>query len=161
VKAIQDEVEQLAKDRVYVLVEKLPVVSKSTKAGKPGNMLTECKAFAKELKKGERSTLEWWKCYIDSYALYHTFFATHFKTGVSVGGKNMSGRCNSGVANTGTRGWAGILRVWLNKNGIANLISIHMLEADSCEVSTKTKGKRVIHTPAGEEIVFNRDTWCI
>ena len=48
--------------------------------------------------------------------------------------------------------------VWLDKHRIANLTSIPMLEADGCEVSTETKGDLVVQTPAGENIVFKRDT---
>ena len=35
---------------------------------------------------------------------------------------------------------------------------IPMLEAYGCEVSMKTKGEWVLQTPAGEKIVFKRDT---
>ena len=51
----------------------------------------------------------------------------------------MNGRCNAGVTNMATRGWFSSIHMWLNKDGIANLISIPMLEADGCEVSMNTK----------------------
>ena len=69
----------------------------------------------------------------------------------------MNGRYNAGVTKTATRGWFGSIHVWLNEDGIANLISIPMLEADGCEVSMNKKNC-IVRTPAGEEIVFKRDT---
>ena len=75
-----------------------------------------------------------------------------------MGKKTMHGRCNAGVTKTATRGWFGSLHVWLNEDGIANLISIPMLEADGCEVSMNTKEDWIVRTPAGEEIVFKRDS---
>ena len=93
---------QLTKDRVYVPVKKPPMISRSEKAGKLGTVRMECETFA--IEKGKRSTLEWWKCYLDSCASYHTFFAKGFETGVTEGGNTMSGRCNAGVTKTVTRG---------------------------------------------------------
>ena len=74
---------------------------------KPGHVHAEFKAFAKKLKLGKQSTLEWWKCYLDSCASYHMFFAKCFVTGVTVGNKTMNGRYNAGVTKTATRGWFG------------------------------------------------------
>ena len=72
----------------------------------------------------------------------------------------MNGRCNASVTKIVTRGrgWFGSLYVWPNKNEIANLISIPMLEVDWCEVYAETKGEWVVQTLAGEKIVFKRDT---
>ena len=83
--------------------------------------------------------LEWWKCHLDSCALYHTFFGECFFTGVTAGSKTMHGRCNTGVIKTAARGWFGSVRVCPNEDGIANLISIPIMEADGCEVSMNTK----------------------
>ena len=58
VKAIQDEPGRLRKGEVYVPIKKPPVISRSAKVT-PGSVFAECKAFAKRLKKGKRSTLEW------------------------------------------------------------------------------------------------------
>ena len=64
-KAIQDGVVQLTKNRVSILVpvKEWPAKLRGAKARNSGTVLEECKAFAKKLKKGKRSTLEWWKCY--------------------------------------------------------------------------------------------------
>ena len=68
------------------------------------------------------------------------FFAKCFLTGVTVGKKTTNSRCNAGVTKTATRGWFGSIHVWLNEDGIANLIYIPMLEAAGCEVSMNAKG---------------------
>ena len=47
--------------------------------------------------------------------------------------------------------------MWLNENGIANLISIPKLEADGYVVRTDTKGEWQAVTPEGETIPFKRD----
>ena len=54
VKAVQDEVVRLTKtkNRVYVPVKEGPVKLRSVKAKKSGAVLTECKGFAKKMKKG-------------------------------------------------------------------------------------------------------------
>ena len=55
------------------------------------------------------------------------------------------------------RGYYGRLRVWLNENGIANLISIPKLEADGYVVRTDTKGEWQVVTPEVETIPFKHD----
>ena len=70
----------------------------------------------------------------------------------------MSGNFNTGTTKITKRGYFGKLRVWLNKNGIANLIYIPMLEADGYVVRTDTKGEWQVLTPEGKIIPFKRDT---
>ena len=48
--------------------------------------------------------------------------------------------------------------VWMNKKGIANLISILMLKASRYTVSTHTKGEWKVVSPKGNTIPFKRDT---
>ena len=59
---------------------------------------------------------------------------------------------------TNTKGWYRDFQVWLNKKGIANLLSIPMLEEAGYIVSTHTKSDWVVTTPKGKNIVFKRDT---
>ena len=47
--------------------------------------------------------------------------------------------------------------MWLNENGIANLISIPKPEADGYVVRTYTKGEWQVVTPEGGTIPFKRD----
>ena len=69
----------------------------------------------------------------------------------------MNRSCNVGTVTTNTRGFYGEFKVWLNERGIANLLSIPMLENAMYIVSTHTKGDWVVTTPKGKKIVFKRD----
>ena len=53
----------------------------------------------------------------------------------------MTGNCNAGTTRITKKGSYGDLQVWLNKQGVANLISIPMLEADGYTVSTDKNGE--------------------
>ena len=48
--------------------------------------------------------------------------------------------------------------MWLNERGIANLLSIPMIEDASYIVSTHTKGDWIVTTPKGKKIIFKRGT---
>ena len=69
----------------------------------------------------------------------------------------MNGNCNAVTTRMTKRGYYGRLLVWLNENGIANLISISKLEADGYVVKTDTKGEWQIVNPEGETIPFQSD----
>ena len=86
---------------------------------------------------------------MDSCASYHTFFVKEFLKNIQEGGATMTGRCNTDTTRTSKRGSYGDFKVWLNKKGIANLISIPMLEASGYIVSTHTKGEWKVVTPGG------------
>ena len=75
-----------------------------------------------------RFTLDNWKCHLESCATYHTFFFREFLDRVYSGKKATNGSCNAGTVTTNTRGWYDEFKVWLNERGIANLLSIPMLE---------------------------------
>ena len=76
---------------------------------------------------------------------------------ISEGTGVMNGNCNAGTTIMTKRGYYGRLRVRLNENGIANLISIPKLEADGYVVKTDTKGEWQVFTPEGGTIPFQRD----
>ena len=59
----------------------------------------------------------------------------------------MKCRCNAGITTTSKQGWYGKFHVWLNENGIANLISIPMLEASGYVVSSHTLKQLEVITP--------------
>ena len=105
----------------------------------------------------KRLTLDWWKLYLDSCASFHTFFVKEFLMNISEGTGAMNGNCNAGTTIMTKRGYYRRLRVWLNENGIANLISIPKLEADGYVVKTNTNGEWQVVTPEGETIPFQRD----
>ena len=69
----------------------------------------------------------------------------------------MNGNYNAGTTRMTKRGYYGRLTVWLNENGIANLIYIPKLEAGGYIVKTDTKGEWQVVTPEGETIPFQRD----
>ena len=72
------------------------------------------------------------------------------------GAGEMNGNCNAGNTRMNKRGYNGKLRVWLNENCIANLISIPKLEANGYVFRTDTKGEWQIVTPERETITFKR-----
>ena len=69
----------------------------------------------------------------------------------------MNDYCNAGTTRITKRGYCGRLRVWLNENGIANIIYIPKLETDGYVFRTDTKGEWQFVTPKGETIPFQRD----
>ena len=69
----------------------------------------------------------------------------------------MTGSCNAGTTRITKRGFYGDLQVWLNEKGVANLISIPMLEKDGYSVFKTTNGEWKVVTPRGDTIPFKRD----
>ena len=103
-----------------------------------------------------RSTLENWKCYLDSCTTYHNFFFREFLYRVSLVKTDMNGRCNASTVTTNTKGLYGEFKVWLNERGIANLLYILMIEDTWYIVSTHTKGDWVLTSPKGKKIFSKR-----
>jgi len=108
--------------------------------------------------KNGRYALDWWKCYLDSCASYHTFFVREFLRGIHEDSSTMSGSCNAGEVLLKQKGWYKNFQVWLNEHGIVNLLSIPMLEEAGYKVSTHTDGDWKVTTPQGKVVVFKRDT---
>jgi len=48
--------------------------------------------------------------------------------------------------------------MWLNENGIANLLSVGLLEAEGYKIEYKTGGDWTVTTPNGEVIIFQRES---
>ena len=69
----------------------------------------------------------------------------------------MTGRCNAELTVTKMKRTYGDFQVWLNKKGIANLISIPILEASGYIVSTHINADWAITTLEGKDITFKRD----
>ena len=97
--------------------------------------------------KSGRYTLDWWKCYLDSCASYHTFFVREFLRHVQDSSTTMNGSCNAGSVMLREKGWYKNFQVWLNENGIVNLLSIPMLEEAGYKVSTHTDRDWEVTTP--------------
>ena len=66
----------------------------------------------------------------------------------------MTGRYNAGTTVLKMQGTYGNFQVWLNKKGIANLISIPVLEANGYILSTHTHRNWLVTTPQGTDITF-------
>ena len=50
-------------------------------------------------------TLNWWKCYLDSCASYHTFFVREFLKNIEEDESTMDGKCNTGYVLLKKKGW--------------------------------------------------------
>ena len=70
----------------------------------------------------------------------------------------LKGHCNAGVTTCKEQGYYGVFKMWLNRNGIANLLSIPQLEQDGYIINYNTKRDWVVTTSQGKEIIFKRDT---
>lgn len=97
-----------------------------------------------------RNTLDWWKCYLDSCATYHTFFIKKILTNIEEGDLVMTEQYNAGVTSTNKKGMYGKFKVWVNEHGIAKLFSIPILEEARYIVTTQTNGKWAVISPEGE-----------
>ena len=107
---------------------------------------------------GRSLKLDDWKLYLDSCATYHSCFADWCLDNVHEVEVYLKGHCNAGVTTCKEQGYYGVFKMWLNRSGIANLLSIPMLENDGYEVDYNTKRDWVVTTPQGKKITFKRDT---
>ena len=48
--------------------------------------------------------------------------------------------------------------MWVNKGGIANLLSIPQLEKDGFRVTSDTHGEWIMYSPRGEKLFFKQDS---
>ena len=112
--------------------------------------------------KDNRYTVDRWKLYLGSCATYHSFFVKEFLKNIKVkdGDTTLPGSCNASttVANAGV--WWGKFEAWLNEQGVANILSVPVLESAGCVISSHTKKDWVVFTPKpkSKKIVFKRDT---
>ena len=72
-------------------------------------------------------------------------------------GSTMNGNCSAGSVLLEQKGWYKNFQVWLNEQGIVNLLLIPMLEEVGYKVSTYTDNNWKVTTPRGEVIVFKHD----
>ena len=70
----------------------------------------------------------------------------------------LKGNCNAGVTTSNEKGWFRTFKMWINKQGIANLLSIPQPEDDGFCITYNTLKEWVLTTPEGKKIVFQRDT---
>ena len=111
-----------------------------------------------ELTKKKASTLNPYFVYLDSCSTYNQVINDNLVTNIRETGKVLKGHCNAGTTSTSKQGDLGSLKMWINGTGIANIISIPVLEKNGFRVSYDTNAEWVIHSPEGKEIIFKRDT---
>ena len=99
-----------------------------------------------------------WKLYLDSCATYHSTFVDWCLENVHDVSMHLTGHCNAGTTTCKQKGYYGVFKMWLNKNGIANLLSIPQLEQDGFVIDYNTKRNWTVTTPQGKDIVFKKDT---
>ena len=71
---------------------------------------------------------------------------------------HLKGHCNAGTLTCKEQGYYGPFKMWLNSQGIANLLSIPQLEEEGYKVDYNTDRDWVVTTPEGKDIKFERDT---
>ena len=64
------------------------------------------------------------RLYLNSAATYHSIFCLRYMKNVRDAGRNLQGNCNAGVKTCTKVGDLGVFKMWINKKGIANLLSI-------------------------------------
>jgi hypothetical protein len=99
-----------------------------------------------------------WKLYLDSCATYHSCTVLWPLLNIRKSGVTLMGHCNAGEAAHKQVGDFGPFEMWINTDGIANLLSVPQLERDGFSIDYNTKRNWVLTTPEGQEIVFKRDT---
>ena len=98
-------------------------------------------------KPDHRYTLDPHKAYLDSMASHHSFYIRTYLKDVYQSPTTMSTSCNAGQTETSTRGWHGDFEVWLNSQGIANLLSTPALEEAGYKVESHTDRDCVVTSP--------------
>ena len=92
-----------------------------------------------KVKKPEQHfTLDKWKLYLDSCATYHSAFVEWYLDNTHDVDTVLKGTCNAGVTTSSEKGYFGGFEMWLNRSGIANLLSIPQLEEDGYVIDYNT-----------------------
>ena len=98
------------------------------------------------------------KLYLDTCSSYNQMCTDKYLEGVSDSKYSLTGSCNSGMTVSKKKGWYKGFHMWLNPDGIANLLFAGLLEAEGYKIEYKTGGDWIVTTPTGETIVFQRES---
>mmetsp|Transcript_4507 Transcript_4507/g.6406 ORF Transcript_4507/g.6406 Transcript_4507/m.6406 type:complete len:231 (-) Transcript_4507:100-792(-) len=99
------------------------------------------------------------KLYLDSCATYHSAFVRDQLSRVYQSDMTLHGNCNAGMTISSEKGFLGPFELRLNKQGIANFLSIPQLEEEGYKVQYETDVTQwTVTTPQGKKIVFKQDT---
>ena len=105
-----------------------------------------------------RAKLDEDKIYLDTCSSYNQMFTRKHLSNVSDSEYSLTGSCNAGTTVSKKKGWYKGFHMWLNENGIANLLSVGLLEAEGYKIEYKTGGDWTVTTPNGEVIIFQRES---
>jgi hypothetical protein len=79
-------------------------------------------------------------------------------TDVTEGKSYMIGHCNAGTTKTNKTGMLGTIKCWYNQDGIANILSIHVLGKLGYHIRYDTvDGRYSVSHKDHEEVKFNKD----
>ena len=109
-------------------------------------------------KPAQRITLDRHKAYLDTCASHHSFFAEEYVRNIHESKCTMNTSCNAGEISTNTQGYYEEFLVWLQEQGIANLILLPELETMGYKVNYNTDREWVVKFPKGKITVFKHDT---
>ena len=79
-------------------------------------------------------TLVWWYMYLDSCAKNHTKFVTWLMDNVADADTIMVGNCNTEVTSSYLKVYDGKFYLWVNENGMENLLSIPCLKEEGYHI---------------------------
>ena len=100
--------------------------------------------------KDRRFTLDRNKAYLDTCASHHSFFAEEYVRNIHESKCVVNTSCNAGEVSTNTQGYYEDFLVWLQEQGIANLILLPRLEAMGYKVDYNTDREWVVKSPKGK-----------
>ena len=111
---------------------------------------------------GRTDCLPWYKVFLDSCATYHVSFVPGILTGLREAGSVLQGSCNAGATQSTRQGMlGGRFLMWFNPGGIANLLSIPLLQQEGYVIRFQSDaGGWVVTTPGPNPITipFTTDT---
>ena len=95
----------------------------------------------------KRFTLDAYKIYFESCATYHSSFVRWMLGNGHQVITLIQGNCNVGASTSYEKGFFGLWDLWINEQGIANLLSIPKLEKDGYVIDYNTNRDWVVPTP--------------
>ena len=102
--------------------------------------------------------LAWWKLYLDICSMYYTEFVTWLLKNLEDAETNLARNCNAGVASFSLKGYHRKFQMWVNKNGMANLLYIPLLGEEGYRIEHAINKEWVVTTPQGVVILSKRYT---
>ena len=89
--------------------------------------------------------------------MHHSVFVDWILDNIHEVDTYFTGHCNTGSLTCKEKGYLGLFKMWLNHDGIANLLSIPQLEENRYQIDYNIRCDWVVTTPQGKKIKFKRD----